>query len=1394
MSEQKSKASVRWTPDQERVISTRGGNLLVSASAGSGKTAVLVERILSFLLDKEDPADIDQLLIVTFTRAAAAEMKERIGNRISELLMKDPGNKNLARQSTLIHNAQITTIDGFCSYVVRSYGHLTDLEPGWRIADEGESRLLKADVLAEILEETFKSEDETMKAQFPVFVESLATGKSEKPMEETILRVFEAAESQPWPREWLERSRMDVFAETEEELMALPWMQSLMADADSIIGDGLVLARQNLALTRSATGPSAYMPCAEADVTLFERLLETRDYGRRVRLLWDFEPPRLSTKKPLVTEDPALREVFKTTRGKVKDIREMLAKEIFFCMPEEALETLKGTAVPMNVLISVVEAFMDRFAARKREKKLIDFADLEHYALKILRGEDGRTPAAKELSRRFREVMVDEYQDSNYLQEEILTAVSRIEDGTDNYFCVGDVKQSIYGFRHARPDLFMEKFRLYGGAGEGAESAHSVAVRGTRIDLRTNFRSGAEVLDSANGLFEMMMRREVGGVDYDEDAKLICGLSALGKLKEELARKMSAREKVDDQESGLRLDADINKIQAEIEREERLGGMAGTEIMVAVADEEDSEGETVLSDTGSQARRELEARMIGERIRKMVREDKIYDRKTGEFRPVAYRDIVILLRTMSGWAEVFSQVLEGMGIPAYSTAKTGYFSAPEVRTILDYLAILDNPEQDIPFASVLKSAIGGLGAEDLARIRVISGRPDLGEGRFLSMAECARRYLALGEDEAIRAKLRRFFDFYNETREMTASIPIHELIWHILTGTGFFDYATALPGGTQRAANLRMLVEKAIAYEETSYVGLFNFIRYIEKLQSYDVDFGEVSVIGENEDTVRIISIHKSKGLEYPVVFVAGMGKAFNKRDLSSRVLIDPDRGVAMDYVDLDRRTVSPTLKKQAVRRKLLRENVGEEIRVLYVAMTRARQKMILTGSIKQKELDNLSKIEPADGQRFSSNYLLNATCPWSIILPAVLKLAKNRGEERYPREITRICPTELAAADVREGVSRQMVVAGLKGLDPTALWDEEMKAVLDSRFSFSYPYAGREKVPVKVSVTELKKAHMHDEEAVDLAAIHKDDEFEARRTEEGGFERLQAGGEYTEKARTGEESAKEIMSGEESAKEIPPGEESAKEIPPGEESKEKIRVREEELEDYISWEEIPEELEDYIPWDEIPEESTAVPEELPEPMYVPVFARTGDDTRAYEADDTPATVRGSACHKVMELLDFDRFDSGADEDAAASEIARMLHENRMTAEDAALVRPGEIAAMAASPLGRRMAAAAARGDLFREQPFVLGVSASDLRSEWPEDEQVIVQGIVDAFFFEGDHIVLIDYKTDRVPFGREGEERLAGRYRVQLDAYQEALERVSGRKVTEKYLWSFHLGRAVPV
>ncbi|MBQ1424073.1 MAG: helicase-exonuclease AddAB subunit AddA, partial [Lachnospiraceae bacterium] len=902
---------MKWTDEQKRVIDTRAANILVAASAGSGKTAVLVARIMALLTDAGHPMNIDELLIVTFTKAAAGEMKERIAGAILDALEEDPDNEHLHRQTQLIHNAKITTIDGFCSYLVRAYGYLTDLEPGFRVAEQGELELLKADVMEELLEASYAEADEEKRRRFYALVESVATGKSEKVLEDYILKVFDAAESRPRPFVWLRRCREENRAESFQDMRDSAWYRQLHADADEVLREGLAKAETNEALAGQPDGPSAYLANAMDDVNLFEGLLREQDPDRRHELLRDMKMSRLSGKRPSPGENPDLREVFKNRRAEMKELLEELKTGVYAAPAEKLFIFMQKNAPIMDTLLDVAGEFMVRFAKKKRDKKIVDFADLEHFALEILRGRDdapGRTAAAKELAAHFREVMCDEYQDSNDLQEEILTAVSRIEDGEDNYFCVGDVKQSIYAFRHARPDLFMQKYREYRKFGEAERSAHGLS--GIRIDLARNFRSRDEVLRSANLLFEQFMVSGVGGVDYDEDAMLITGAAYPD-----------------------------------------AGGRCVTEILPIISGEEDSEGNTVLDDTGSRACREVEARTIADRISRIVGKETVYDPKTGKSRPATYRDVVILLRTMTGWSDIFTEVLESRGIPAFSSSGTGYFTALEVVTVLNYLRILDNPEQDLAFAAVLKSPITGLSAEEIAGIRLVFGSPSLvREAGWKSLHACARAAEA-GEGtslitEETRGRLNEFFAFYDRVRATVPYTPVHELVYTVLEGTGYLAYAGSLPGGAQRAANLKMLEEKAIAYESTSYAGLSSFVRYIESLSKYEVDFGTASVASENADVVRIISIHKSKGLEYPIVFVSGLGKSFNRQDINASLLVDERMGIASDYVDYVGRTRTPTIKKEAIKKKMQKEFLGEELRVLYVALTRAKEKLILTGTV----------------------------------------------------------------------------------------------------------------------------------------------------------------------------------------------------------------------------------------------------------------------------------------------------------------------------------------------------------------------------------------------------------------------------------------------------------------
>ena len=1248
---------MKWTDEQKRVIDTRAANILVAASAGSGKTAVLVARILALLLDPEHPMNIDELLIVTFTKAAAGEMKERIARAIADALEEDPDNEHLHRQTQLIHNAKITTIDGFCSYLVHAYGYLTELEPGFRVAEQGELALMKADVMQELLEDAYAEADEEKRAGFYALVESVATGKSEKLLEEYILKVFDAAESQPRPFVWLEKCRRENRAGTLAEMQASAWYRQLLSDADGILREGIVKAKTNEELAMQADGPSAYLSCAADDIGLFEDILRETDPDRRYAMLRDRKFVRLTGKKPSPGENPDLREVFKNRRAEMKELLEELKQGVYAAPAEKFFIFMQKNEPILGTLIDMAEEFMRRFAKKKRDKKVVDFADLEHFALEILRGKDdavGRTAAARELAAHFREVMCDEYQDSNDLQEEILTAVSRIEDGEDNYFCVGDVKQSIYAFRHARPDLFMKKYRDYTKYGETPRKADG--LNGIRIDLARNFRSRDEVLRSANLLFEQFMVSGVGGVDYDEDAKLITG-------------------------------ADYPD----------AGGRCVTEILPVLSGEEDSEGNAVLDDTGSRASREIEARAIADRIRSIVGKEPVYDPKTGESRPASYRDVVILLRTMTGWSDIFTEVLESCGIPAFSSSGTGYFTALEVITVLNYLRILDNPEQDLPFAAVLKSPIAGLTAEELADVRLVFGSPSLSkEAGWKTMYECARAAEA-GEAgglvrEETRGKLTEFFAFYDSVRAAVPYTPVHELVYMVLEGTGYLAYAGSLPGGAQRAANLKMLEEKAIAYESTSYAGLSSFVRYIESLGKYEVDFGTASVASENADAVRIISIHKSKGLEYPIVFVAGLGKSFNRQDINASLLVDEKMGLASDYVDYVHRTRTPTIKKEAIKKKMQKESLGEELRVLYVALTRAKEKLILTGTVKDAEkLKALIHTDmPLRELHFPDNFVLHAQTPFALLLPAADRAIRRAAAagEREPFVIRETLPSELALSAVSGRDAGRNALAALKNADPKQSYDEKMRAILDERFSFVYPYGGRDNVPAKVSVSELKKAHMEEEEA----------EF-------------------------------------------------------------------------------------------------AFPEAEPVSV-VPAFMRRLSGAAGEEEKTAGGAERGTAFHRVMELLDYTRFEPLPSGENAGkrvtalvgAEIDRFVGEGKMEASEAALVRHGTVADFIVSPLGKRFARAAKEKKLMREQPFVLFVPASEIREDYPADEEILVQGIIDAFFYEGDEIVLVDYKTDRV----ESAEELIARYKVQLDSYEEALTRVTGKRVREKLIWSFALGEAI--
>ena len=1022
---------VSWTTEQQQVIDLRNRNILVSAAAGSGKTAVLVERIVKIITDKNHPVDIDHLLIVTFTNAAAAEMRERIGNAIEKALDEQPGDEHLLRQLTLIHNAQITTIDSFCLYVVRNHFHEIDLEPNFRIGDEGELKLLREDVLGRVLEQNYEEPSEA----FSDFVEGYASGRTDAALNEMILQLYEFSRSYPWPEKWLDSFVGAYRIETREELDRAEWLAPLTENICFVLKDCEQLLKQALAITQQDDGPDMYEKAVQSDLEKYEGLSRLTSFCELSGALSDIKYDRLASSRGF-EGDPDKLELVKSLREQAKDVVKKLCKQYFFCSPEMMIEQLERTEPMLEEVVRLTKQFADEFAAAKRRKNLVDFHDVEHFALQILVDEE--TEKAKKTAEEFRdtfeEIMIDEYQDSNEVQETLLRSISREERGENNIFMVGDVKQSIYRFRLARPELFMKKYDSY--------SLEESTTQ--RIDLHKNFRSREEVLTCTNDIFYKIMARSLGNVEYDAEAALYPGAS-------------------------YPVSADFIP-----------------EILLADSNDE------LLEDTELTDKKTLEAKIVAEEIKHLMKTQQVTDKAAGTLRAAHYSDIVILLRSLSGWADSLVEVLNGNGIPAHTVSSTGYFSTVEVQTVLSMLRLLDNPRQDIPMAAVLRSPMAGLTDEELAVLRLEDGSVpfheavlELAEGLYeedgqkeISDSEADRKQGRNADEKTenhieitAHRKLLKFYKKYKQLRQLVPDTPIHELIEIILRETGYGHYVAAMPAGNRRTANLNMLLEKAAAYEKTSYKGLFHFVRYIDELQKYDVDFGEADMVGENEDVVRIMSIHKSKGLEFPIVIVSGMGKNFNKQDTRSKMVLHPELGIGLDYMDGKKRIKSPTIVKKAIAKQIDLENLGEELRVLYVALTRAKEKLILTGTLKDaaeklefyRQQANLSKAADRPlsylTREGASGYL-----DW--ILPAVLSYG-----DKYPVRIVEAA--ELVLDEVENQLEQnEDLTERIKEIEAA---DTQLVGQLKQRFLQRYPYQVDVLRKNKYSVSELKHRAMRE-------------------------------------------------------------------------------------------------------------------------------------------------------------------------------------------------------------------------------------------------------------------------------------------------------------------------------
>lgn len=1017
---------VKWTEEQQKVIQLRNRNILVSAAAGSGKTAVLVERIITMLTEDDPPVDVDKLLIVTFTEAAASEMKERIRLAIEKKLLEYPEDEHLKQQATLIHNAQITTIHSFCLSVIRDHFHAIDIDPGFRIGEEGELKLLRHDVLEEMLEEKYQEGSKS----FLDFAAAYSTGRDDKKIEDLILKIYEFSRSYPDSEAWLESCVEAYRIPDVETLEKSSFMQKVIADIRKNLEDARELLAQAEMIALSPDGPAVYEATLDKDMQVIEELSAIRSYEKMAEAFTNVKWARIAANKDQTVLEEKIEQV-KKIRELVKGIVKNISGQYFYESPQELVEDLKMCAPAMEELGNLVRLFGEKFEEQKRAQNIIDFSDMEQYALRILteKSEDGFVPSkiAQEYQNQFHEVMIDEYQDSNLIQEAILNSVSTCRSGRYNIFMVGDVKQSIYRFRLSRPELFLEKFYTY-----NIEESQT-----QRIDLHRNFRSRKEVLESANAIFRQIMTEKLGGIVYDEQAALYPGAEypETENLKTEI----------------LLMDSDLDEYQK-------------------------TDGDT---SKGIASERELEARMIAMRIRELLRSQKVVDKENGELRNVRYSDIVILTRSIKGFADVFTEVLNREGIPAYAGTSEGYFQTQEVGVLLDYLRVLDNRRQDIPLAAVLRSAFAEMSDEEMAEIRCMY--PD--KPFFESVAE----YRVHGREQKIREKLEKCLGQMDELRLIVPYTPMHELLWKILDRTGYGDYVAAMPGGAQRRANLDMLIEKARAYEATSYKGLFHFVRYIEQLQKYDVDYGEASIEDEYADTVRVMTIHKSKGLEFPVVITAGMGKRFNMQDARSTVALHAAMGVGLDAVDLEYRTKIPSIIKKVIQKEEALESLGEELRVLYVALTRAKEKLIITGTLSKPEdkIAGYQMLGKDTEGTLSFFQLSHASTYWDWILPAVLKCR----EELFEIQVLHI--EDVVKESIEEEEKSSLSRNVLENWNVEEIYEPGLHEMMQEQFSFSYPYEKSSERKLKFTVTELKKR------AYEIAADEREEEQGERFYEE---------------------------------------------------------------------------------------------------------------------------------------------------------------------------------------------------------------------------------------------------------------------------------------------------------
>lgn len=1032
---------VQWTKKQEEAIYSEGSDILVSAAAGSGKTAVLVERIIQKLLKKDSPIDIDSLLVVTFTNAASQEMRTRVGLVLEEALAKDPASTHLKKQLSLLQRASISTLHSFCLDILRQYAYLIDLDPAFRIANDVENEQIKQEVVEDLFEEWYGAEGIEQEKFFEV-VDRFSSDRNDIEVEELILKLYTFAIQHPWPDIWLDQLIAAYEIPDDWQEGELSWL--------NIIKDEVTLQleafQQELTLAETIIyendGPYQYAETIEADRQMLNQAIENQAVWDDLQaVMASSKFVRLSSKKMECNEDK--KDKVKALRDSYKKRWEDIKKDWFSRNLESHIQDMRELAPVIKQLTKLVKEFKERYTLLKKEKALVDFSDLEHYCLQILvdpessPGQPEPSDVAKSLQNQYSELLVDEYQDTNLVQETILTMVSdQINAG--NMFMVGDVKQSIYRFRHAEPSLFIEKYKRY----------NTPDSLGRRIDLSSNFRSRKHVLLGANYIFRQILDEKFGEINYDESAELIYA----NKMYDDLPYPEASPELLI-----------IDREQAEPSR------------FPSTVTEEDNQ--EVLENA------QLEARVYADKIKNWIGSGEkvplqVVDKATQGQRDVQYRDIVILMRSMTD-APIIVDEFKKQGIPVYAELNTGYFEAIEMKIMISFLKVIDNPRQDIPLASVLRSPIVGLDEEELTKIRLADQKGTYYEALKMFAKQHPR-------DETV-AKVERLLSLLHQFRQAARQGALSELIWSIYRETGYYDFVGGMPGGRQRQANLRALYDRARGYETTSYRGLFRFLRFIERMEENGEDLGAAGALSEQEDVVRIMTIHKSKGLEFPVVIVGGMAKEFNFRDVRGRYILHKDFGFASKYIDPIKRITYPTLFFHALKQEKQREMLAEEMRVLYVALTRAKEKLVMVANVDsfnkkqtkwQTMADHSEWILPAHFRSEAKTYL-----DW--VGPALIRhhdTSVLRTEELHDAvlekiridpsrwEISVIHKNELTSVDdspVEIDFVLQEAIQKWKTID---VENADLFKQVEERLSYQYPFQEAAFARAKQTVTELKR------------------------------------------------------------------------------------------------------------------------------------------------------------------------------------------------------------------------------------------------------------------------------------------------------------------------------------